>query len=162
MGSRYICWALKTGQSSNTWFMDWQYVQTGFGIGLRLTWLTRIGSFVSKSFILLDRLAILTSVAVGDSMKWLPPFEEIGLVFLDFSWVGSHWMVFSVRSSNKSHPWFSSFCKNPLWYIVSKRILIYSLNCHKEFGTIATSLCHDEDIRQGDLWNAQSTSKTSY
>jgi len=98
-------------------------VQPKFWIGLGLIWFTGTGSLVSRSFNLLDRLEILASAAMDDFIEWIPPFEEIELVSLDFSEVGSHWMVFSVRSSNKSRPYFSSFFKNSPWHIVSKRVL---------------------------------------
>ena len=55
-----------------------------------MTWFTINDSFVSRAFNLLIRLSILASAAMGDSMEWIPPLEEIGFVFLDFSRVGSH------------------------------------------------------------------------
>ena len=59
-------------------------MQPGFGIELGLTWFTGTDSFVSRSFSLLARLAILPLTSMDDSMEWQPPFEEIGLVFLNF------------------------------------------------------------------------------
>jgi len=44
--------------------------------------------------------------------------------FLEFSLVGSHWIVFSARSSYKFYPSFSSFYKNPTWHMNSKRVLV--------------------------------------
>jgi len=41
---------------------------------------------------------------MDDSIEWRPPYEERQFVFLDFLVVGSHWMVFSTKSSNNSHP----------------------------------------------------------
>jgi len=61
---------------------------------------------------------------MDDSIEWRPPFEEIEFEFLNFSLVGSHWMVFSNRFSYKSHPSFSFFYKNPPWHMVSKRVLV--------------------------------------
>ena len=83
---------------------------------------------------------------MNDSMGWRPPLEEIGFVFLDFFGAGSHGMIFSARSSNSSHPWFSFFNKNSPWHMVSKRSWFGSLNHHREFGIVANSLCHDESI----------------
>ena len=91
---------------------------------------------VSRAFILLIRLVILASEAMDDSMQWRPPFEEIGLVFLDFSEVSSHWMVFSVRSSNISHSWFYPFARIPLdrWFLGGSSF--GSLNCHRELDIV--------------------------
>jgi len=50
----------------------WDWVKTA--------WFTETGSFVLRIFSLLARLAVLASVAMDDSMEWLPPFEEIELV----------------------------------------------------------------------------------
>ena len=82
------------------------------------------GSLVSKTYSLLARFAILSSAAMDDSIEWGPPFEEMEFEFLEFSLVGSHWMVFSAIFSNKSHPSFSFFCKNLPWHMVSKRVLV--------------------------------------
>jgi len=86
--------------------------------------LTGLGFLVSKAFSLLVRLANLASLAMDDSIEWRPPFEEMVFGFLEFSLVGSHWMVFLARFSYKSHPSFSSFYKNPPWYMLSKRVLV--------------------------------------
>ena len=88
---------------------------------------------------------------MDDSIKWRPPFEEMEFEFIEFSLVGSYWMVFSVRISHKSHPSFSSFCKNPPWHMISKKVLVDSLNRHREFDNVAIFLFHDEDIGQGGL-----------
>ena len=116
-------------------------VENSFG----LTWLTTVGSLVYRNSILLIRLEILALAAMDDSIEWKHPFEEIELVFLDFSRVGSHWCVFLARSSNKSHPWFSSFCKIPrgTWFL--REFFSGSLNCHRLIGIIVTSFCYDED-----------------
>ena len=52
--------------------------------------------------------------------------------FLEFSLVSSHWMVFSARFLYKSHPSFSSFCKNPLgtWFL--RESWFGNLNHHRE------------------------------
>ena len=63
-------------------------------------------------------------MAMDDSIEWRPPFEEIEFEFLEFSLVGFHWMVFLAKFSYKSHPSFLSFCKNPPWHIVSKKVLV--------------------------------------
>jgi len=55
---------------------------------------------------------------MDDSIEWRPPFEEMEFEFLELSLVDSHWMIFSARSSYKSHPSFSSFCKNIPWHKV--------------------------------------------
>jgi len=83
-----------------------------------LTRFTRIDSFVSRVFSLLIRLAILVSTVINDSMKWRSSFEEIWFVFLDFSRINSHWMVFSVRSLNNSHLDYHPFARIPLgtWF----------------------------------------------
>jgi len=86
--------------------------------------LTGLDSFVSKTFSLLVRFAILGSIAIDDLIEWRPSFEEMEFEFLEFSLVGSHWMVFPARFSYKSHPSFSFFCKNPPWHMVSKRVLV--------------------------------------
>ena len=83
-----------------------------------------LGSLVSKASSLLARLANLASLAMDDSIEWRPPFEEMKFEFLELSLVSSHWMVFSARFSYKSHPSFSSFCKNPPWHMLSKRVLV--------------------------------------
>ena len=75
-------------------------VENSFG----LTWLTTVGSLVYRNSILLIRLEILVSTAINDSIEWRLPFEELKFVFLDFSEVDFHWMVFSARSLNKPHP----------------------------------------------------------
>jgi len=62
--------------------------------------------------------------------------------FLEFSLVGSHWMVFSARFSYKSHPLFHPFARIPLL---------------QEFCIIIISLFHDENIEQEGLWSLQST-----
>jgi len=36
---------------------------------------------------------------------------------------------------------------------------LISLNRHREFGIVVTSLFHDMDIGQEGLWNVQNTSK---
>jgi len=61
---------------------------------------------------------------MDDSIEWRLPFEEMEFVFLEFSLVDSHWMIFSARFSYKYHPSFSSFYKNPPWHMVSKRVLV--------------------------------------
>jgi len=61
---------------------------------------------------------------MDDSIEWRPPLEEMELEFLEFSLVGSYWMVFLARFSYKSHPSFLSFCKNSPWHMVSKRVLV--------------------------------------
>ena len=87
--------------------------------------MTGLGSLVSKASSLLVRFAILASLAMNDSIEWRPPFEEMEFEFLELSLVvGSYWMVFSARSSYKSHPSFSSFFKNPPWHMVSMRVLV--------------------------------------
>jgi len=48
----------------------------GFWIGLGLTWYTGTGSFVPRSFSLLDRLEILVSTAMDDSMEWIPHLKR--------------------------------------------------------------------------------------
>ena len=78
---------------------------------------------VSKTSSLLTRFAILALAVMDDSIKGRPPFEEMEFEFLEFSLVGSHWMVFSARLSYKSYPSVSSFYKNPPWHMVSKRVL---------------------------------------
>ena len=50
-----------------------------------LTWFTRAGSLVSRTFSLLIRLTILTSTAIDDSIEGRPPFKEIWFMFLNFS-----------------------------------------------------------------------------
>ena len=113
--------------------------------------MTGLGSLVSKAFNLLARLANLASLAMDDSIEWRPPFEEMEFEVLEVSLVGSHWMVFSARFSFTSDPSFSSFCKNPLGTYFLRGSWLSSLNRHKEFGIIAISLFHDEDIGQGGL-----------
>ena len=99
-----------------------------------LTWLTGLGFLVSKTSSLLVRFAILGLAVMNDSIEWGLHFEEMEFEFLEFSLVGSHWMVFSARFSYKSHPSFSSFCKNPLgtWFL--RRSWLSSLNRYREFG----------------------------
>ena len=83
---------------------------------------------------------------MDDSIEWGPPFKEMDFEFLEFSLVGSYWMVFSARFSYKSHPLFSSFYKNPLGTLFLRGFWLSNLNRHKEFGIIAISLFLDEDI----------------
>ena len=71
--------------------------------------MTGLGSLVSKTFSLIARFTILALLAMDDSIDWRPPFEEMEFEFLEFSLVGFHWMVFSARSSYKSHSLFASF-----------------------------------------------------
>jgi len=134
---RDYCWALKrphslvqeiiveletldTSQTHDLW-LDNKY---NLELKIDLGWLTGTGSLVFKTFSLLARFAILASAVMNDSMEWRPLFQVMEFEFLEFSLVGSHWMVFSARFLNKSHPSFSSFCKNPPWHMVSKRILV--------------------------------------
>ena len=124
--------------------------------------MTGTGSLVSKTPSLLTRFAILALAGMDDSIKWRPPFEEMEFEFLEFSLVGSHWLVFSARFSNKSHPSFSSFCKNLLGTCFLRGFWLSSLNRHKEFDIIAISLFYDEDIGQGGLWYLQNGSLGSY
>jgi len=86
--------------------------------------LSGLGFLVSKAFSLLARFAILASLVMDDSIEWRALFEEMEFEFLELSLVVSHWIVFSARFSYKSHPSFPSFCKNPPWHIVSKRVLV--------------------------------------
>jgi len=81
--------------------------------------LTGLSSLVSKASSFLAIFAILASAAMDDSIEWRPSFEEMEFEFLEFSEVGSYWMVFSARFSYKSHPSFLSFCKNPFgtWFL---------------------------------------------
>jgi len=90
-----------------------------------LIWLTLAGSFVSRASILLIRIAILASVVINDFRDRSPPLEAIDCEFLNFFEAGSHCSIFSAKSSNKSQPWFSSFCKNPPWHMVSNRIFVW-------------------------------------
>ena len=80
------------------------------------------------------------------SIEWIPPFDEVGLLFLDLSGVGSHWMVLSAKS-----PYISlhihRFSKNPLgtWFLIES--YFDSLNHYREFDIITTSLGRD-----GGIW----------
>ena len=56
--------------------------------------MTEIVSLVSNAFSLLINLAIFTSAAMDDSMDRISPLQAIEFEFLDFSGVGSHWMIF--------------------------------------------------------------------
>ena len=86
--------------------------------------MTGLDFLISKPFSLLARFAILASAAMDDSNEWRPPFEEMEFEFMEFELVGSHWIVFSARFSYTSHPSFSSFCKNPPWHMIFKRVLV--------------------------------------
>jgi len=89
-----------------------------------MTWLIGLGFLISKASALLARFAILVSTAIDDSIEWRPLVEEMVFEFLEFSLVGSYWIIFSARFSYKSHPSFFSFCKNPPWHVISKRVLV--------------------------------------
>jgi len=62
------------------------------------------GSFISRASILLIKVVILASAVMNDYKGRSPPLEALNCEFLGFLEVGSHYRVFSARSSNKSQP----------------------------------------------------------
>ena len=80
-----------------------------------VTWFIGIGSLGYRASSLRIMLANLASVAMDVSIEWRPLFDEVGLLFLDLSGFGFHWMVFSAKSSYIFHHSCSSlFQKFPL------------------------------------------------
>ena len=100
---------------------------------------------VSRASILLIRLEILVSTSMDDFIEWRPFFEEMGFVFLDFSedvTIGGFFRLdFQINLTLGFYP----FARMPLdtWFL--RRFCFDSLNRHREFGIVTTSLCHDED-----------------
>ena len=115
-----------------------------------LTWFPGTGSLVSRGFSLHIMLENLASVTMDVSMEWRPPFDEVGLLFLDLSGVGSHWIVFSAKTSYISTLHAHSFSKIPIdtWFL--KEFRFDNLNHHREFGITATSLGRDGGIGYED------------
>ena len=92
--------------------------------GIRLTWFTETGSLVSKASRLRITTASLALVAMFASMEWTHPLEELGSLVLNYSGVGSHWMVLSAKSLYNSHPSSLFFFKNPPWHIDSDMVFV--------------------------------------
>ena len=78
-------------------------MQPEIGTCVGLTLFTEACSLVSRASSHLIKLAILVSVAIDDSMEWRTPFEEMRLLFQNLSGVGSYWIGFFAKYSNKSH-----------------------------------------------------------
>jgi len=133
------------------WFLDslQQYMQPGLWICGGLIRLAMTGSLVSNSSILLMNVAIFASATTNNSIDKSPPLKAMDYDFLGFLELGSYWMDFLARSSKRSHPWFSSFCKNPLgtWFLTMS--LFDNLIHHRDLAlspflyTVVKALCQE-------------------
>ena len=101
--------------------------------------MTLAGSFISKASIFLIRVAILASAAMDDFRDRSPPFEALDCEFLGFFEAGSHYRVFSTKSSNKlysdSHPFTRTLPDT--WFQTG--FLFDNLSHRRESGTDAIS-----------------------
>ena len=113
--------------------------------------MTLAGSFVSRAFILLIRVAILASAVIDDSKDRSPPFEATDCEFLGFSKVGSIGEFSQLDLQINPNPDFSSFCKNPpdTWFLT--RFLLDNPNHHRKSGAAVISLHRDEGTGLRDI-----------
>lgn len=94
--------------------------------------------------ILLIRVIVLASAAIEVYVLWVP-LLFIKVDVLGFSAGLSHYIVFHVTSSKKSHASFSFFLINSLLHIDSRRVLKYNRVLRTRFVTATNFLSHDRD-----------------
>jgi len=115
------------------------------------------GSLVSNALILLMSVAIFASEAIDDSIDKSSPLEAMDYEFLGFLGLGSHWMIFSARSSSQLDlqrgpiPEFRLSARTPLGTWFSIMFSFDNLVSHREPNIAAISLYRGEGIVPGDL-----------